>query len=286
MIMIINEKKGWAGYHLKTVDYVEHLRLRILAAEMGVHPNDLIVTGSSSIYQTTQFTNSSTKYHNHYFLCRVGAYFGACSHTQEQLPPDIATQYSGSTVKNMLEDERLPIQIAAMDAYLGVSFSHPTHCNEVVRIAAGDPLYRAKLRDDLIARLATIQKYQKIALIGVVNPLVEAIEQRGAICLPCDFQLEQTQSGLRVEKDMEKVLASADSVICTGMTLSNGTFSRILSVVKERRIPLTVYAQTGSAIVAQFIGKGVTRLVAEPFPFTQFSANATEVYCYKADSET
>ena len=41
-----------------------------------------------------------------------------------------------------------------------------------------------------------------------------------------------------------------------------------------------MYAQTGSAIVAQFVGKGVTNLLAEPFPFTQFSSLESVLYRY------
>lgn len=118
----------------------------------------------------------------------------------------------------------------------------------------------------------------KIALIGVVNPLIAAIRKRGGTCLPCDLQMERTHWGDPVEKDMEKVLDSADGVICTGMTLSNGTFDRVIERVLERSIPLTVYAQTGSAVAARFVGAGITSLVAEPFPFSQFSANATRVF--------
>ena len=99
--------------------------------------------------------------------------------------------------------------------------------------------------------------------------------------IPCDLQMERTQWGDPVEKDMEKVLDSADGVICTGMTLSNGTFDRVVERVLERNIPLTVYAQTGSAVAARFVGNGITSLLAESFPFSQFSANATRVFCYK-----
>lgn len=137
----------------------------------------------------------------------------------------------------------------------------------------------------LIANTATIQAGEKVALIGVVNPLVEAIKQSGGTCLPCDLHLKETQWGETVEKDMDIVLDQANRVICTGMTLSNGSFDHILSRVRERKIPLTVYAQTGSAVIAQFVKQGVTSLVAEPFPFTQFSATASQLYCYSSREE-
>lgn len=253
----------------------------ILAGRLGAHPDTLWVTGASYIYQTTQFPASETKYHNYYLLVRVGSYFGACAHIPQQLDMQAAAQLSGLPLHMVLKDERLPVQIAAMDAYLGAIYPHKAFCTRIVELPAGTPVQRAEARDALISEMAGIKESQKVALIGVVNPLVQAIKLRGGICLPCDLQLEKTQWGEVVEKDMEKVLDRADSVICTAMTLSNGTFDKILAVVRARKIPLTVYAQTGSAVVARFVNRGVTNLIAEPFPFTQFNAAASQVYCYK-----
>lgn len=266
--------------HTRARYSVTELREAILEGKLGPMPETLSITGSSSIYQTTQFPSSLIKYHNYYALLRVDSYFGACSHTAEQLDMQAAARFSGLSLDTVLRDERLPVLIAAMDAYLGAVYPHQSHCTETVEIPAGTPFEKAKLRDALIAETADIQPSQKVALIGVVNPLVEAIKQRGGTCLPCDFQLRETQWGEAVEPDMEKVLDCADSVICTAMTLGNGTFDRILERVAERRIPLIVYAQTGSAVAAQFIGKGVAALIAEPFPFTQFSAAASQLYRY------
>jgi hypothetical protein len=264
------------------VGSVAELKQAVLDGRLGPKPDTLTVTGASYIYQTTQFPGSKTKYHNHYLLTRVEGAFGACSHTPDQLEADIAAELSGMPLHEVLMDDRLPVQIAAMDAYLGAVRQHAEHCSYVKDILPGTPIQKAKQRDALIAELSDIRPQQQVALIGVVNPLVEAIRERGGTCLPCDLQLEETQWGDAVERDMNKVLDKADSVICTGMTLGNGSFDRILTRVRERGIPLTLYAQTGSAIAAQFVGQGVTSLVAEPFPFTQFSAAATQLYCYSS----
>lgn len=264
---------------------VAALREEVAAGRWGPPPQTLPVTGASAIYQTTQFPSSDTKYHNYYLLLRSGSYFGACSHTPEQLDAESAGRLSGLTLADVLRDERLPVQIAALDTYLGVVRPHGELCRETVYIPAGTPVDKALRRDALIADTADIAPGERVALIGVVNPLVEAIEARGGVCLPCDLQLAATQRGQPVERDMEKVLDRADRVICTGMTLGNGTFDRILGRVRERGIPLTVYAQTGSAVAAAFVGRGVASLVAEPFPFTQFSAGASQLYVYKAGQE-
>ncbi|WP_248925872.1 Rossmann-like domain-containing protein [Paenibacillus hamazuiensis] len=270
---------------ISSLNSVAELRQAILEGRLGPKPESLTVTGSSYIYQTTQFPSSTTKYHNYYLLLRVEASFGACSHTPDQLNMEAAAQLSGLPLDAVLTDQRLPVQIAAMDAYLGAVYPHQEHCSMAVEISAGTPIHKAKQRDALIAEIADIQAGQKVALIGVVNPLVEAIKQHGAVCLPCDLQLKETQWGEPVERDMNVVLDDADLVICTGMTLSNGTFDHILTKVREREIPLTVYAQTGSAIIARFIRQGVTSLVAEPFPFTQFSAAASQLYRYTSGKE-
>ncbi|MYS11529.1 hypothetical protein GTW71_35045, partial [Streptomyces sp. SID6041] len=66
------------------------------------------------------------------------------------------------------------------------------------------------------------------------------------------------------------------------MTLSNGSFDTILDRCRHRGIPLVVYAQSGSAVARAFLGSGVTALSAEPFPFSQFSADETVLYRYRA----
>lgn len=260
---------------------LNQLQAAIMRGEFGLDPESVDVTGAVCMYQTTQFPGSTTKYHNYYVLMRVQDAFGACSHTADQLAIEAAAQCSGQTVAQLLLDNRLPVRIAAMDAYLGAMKPHRQNCTTVAEIAAGAPLQKAKERDAWIANTAKIVAGSQVALIGVVNPLVEAIVNRGGICLPCDLQMDTTQWGQIVEKDMNVVLDQADSVICTGMTLSNGSFDHIAERARERGIPLTVYAQTGSSIVAQYIGQGVTAVVAEPFPFTQFSGGPSELFVYE-----
>src|SRR5690606_15635684 len=132
-----------------------------------------------------------------------------------------------------------------------------------------------------VAGLLDITPGTAVALIGVVNPLVAAIRERGGVCLPCDLNLRTTQWGERVSDDMTEVLAAADAVVATGMTLSNGTFDLILEHCRDQDIPLVVYAQTGSAVARAFLSHGVTALNAEPFPFSQFRAEPTLMHRYR-----
>jgi hypothetical protein len=175
------------------------------------------------------------------------------------------------------------VRVAALDAYLSRVRPHREAPEaEQITLPTGTPEQRARARDAAIAGLLDIAPGARVALIGVVNPLIEAIRARGGTCLPCDLNLRTTQWGEPVCDDMTEVLARADAVVATGMTLSNGTFDLILEHCRQRALPLVVYAQTGSAVARAFLSAGVTAVSAESFPFSQFSADATVLYRYTA----
>lgn len=267
---------------LERVGSVTELINNALQEKYSESPTNLPVTGAFCIQQSTQFPQSKQKYRNYYLLLRVGKAFGGCCVEPEQLADITAEDLAGCTLAQLLEDSRLPVRIAALDAFFAYLYPHREHNKaQLFTLPLGTPLERAVARDEAIVSLLNIQQGQKVALIGVVNPIVDAITRRGGSCLPCDFNMDYTASGLKVAKDMETVLAQADFVIATGMTLSNGSFEQILTSVRKRKIPLLVYAQTGSAIIPQFLGLGVSAISAEPFPYSQFSAEPTALYLYR-----
>lgn len=252
----------------------------VLAGRHGPDPRSLHAVGAFWVRQSTQFPGTAHKYRNYYLLLRVGANFGACCVERDQLDSAVAEELSGADLAQLLTDPRLPVRVAALDAYLGASYPHTQSSARTLLLPAGTPLQRARVRDSAIAGLLAVEPGQRVGLIGVVAPLVAAIQAHGGVCLPCDFNLERTADGTAVAKDMAPVLDAADLVIATGMTLSNGSFDMILERCRHRGVPLVVYAQTGSAIVPRFLGGGVSAVSAEPFPFSQFSADPTPIYLY------
>jgi hypothetical protein len=255
----------------------------VSAGEHGALPTDVHATSAFWICQTTRLPGDTKTYVNHYLLLRVGRSFGACAFEQGELDPDLCAGLAGSPLDVLLGDERLGVRIAALDGYLAEAHPHrQARGAEAITLPAASAAVRARARDDAVAGLLEIESGQRVALIGVVTPLIEAIQARGGICLPCDFNLSTTHWGQPVADDMTLVLDEADAVVATGMTLSNGSFDRLLQTCREREIPLVVYAQTGSAIVPQFLGAGVTALSAEPFPFSHFSAESTTLYRYRS----
>lgn len=266
---------------------VDDLFSAVLTGKHGPDPTGLVATSAFWLHHGTRLAGGDTTYLNQYVLVRLGGSFGACAFEAGEVDPGVCRDASGTPLDVLLREGPLPLRIAALDAYLAEVLPHRRAIRaEAVTLPAGTPEIRARARDAAIAGLLDLPDGAKVGLIGVVNPLVAAIRERGGVPLPCDFNLRRTQWGDPVSDDMEAVLGSAEAVIATGMTLSNGTFDTVLSRCRERDVPLIVYAQTGSAVARAFLGAGVTALSAEPFPFSQFDAGPTTLYRYRAADDS
>ncbi|MEV6580360.1 DUF364 domain-containing protein [Streptomyces sp. NPDC051582] len=258
----------------------------VLAGEHGPLPSGLVATSVFWIHHGTRLAGGDTTYLNQYVLVRLGGSFGGCAFEPGEIDPAICRDSCGTPLDVLLREAPRPLRIAALDAYLSEARPHRVAAAageaEPVVLPAGTPETRARARDAAIAGLLDIAGGARVGLIGVVNPLVAAIRERGGEPLPCDFNLKATRWGDPVTDDMHAVLERAEAVVATGMTLSNGSFDTVLEHCRSRGIPLVVYAQTGGAVARAFLGSGVTALSAEPFPFSQFSAEESALYRYRA----
>lgn len=277
-----NKQTNHSLINHQQIPNVSSLITQVLQGQYPISANESYVVGAFAVRQCTRFEGSQQTYRNHYLLLRVGKAFGGCCLEPKQLDEVDAESLAGKSLAELLEHPLLAVRIAALDAYFAVAAPHrAAESAHKFELPLGTPLERAVARDQAIVSLLNIQAGEKVGLIGVVNPIVDEIAKHGGICLPCDFNMAKTASGIEVVQDMLPVLQQADRIIVTGMTLSNGSFDEILAAARERDIPLLVYAQTGSAIVPQFLGQGVTAICAEPFPYSQFSAEPTSVYLYQ-----
>ncbi|MFI7356748.1 Rossmann-like domain-containing protein [Streptomyces avidinii] len=254
----------------------------VLAGEHGPLPSALVATSVFWIHHGTRLAGGDTTYLNQYVLVRLGGSFGGCAFEPGEIDPAVCRDSSGAPLDVLLREAPLPLRIAALDAYLAEQRPHRDAGAEPVALPVGTPEVRARARDAAIAGLLDTGAGARVGLIGVVDPLVAAIRERGGVPLPCDFNLRATRWGDPVATDMHEVLEHADAVVTTGMTLGNGSFDIVLDRCRTRGIPLVVYAQSGSAVARAFLGSGVTALSAEPFPFSQFSADPTILYRYRA----
>ncbi|ANW17669.1 Rossmann-like domain-containing protein [Streptomyces clavuligerus] len=282
---------------MKTVD---ELMSAVLAGERGPDPAGSTATSVFWVHHGTRLAGGDVTYLNQYVLVRLGGSFGACAFEPGELDSAVCRDASGSPLDTLLREAPRPLRIAALDAFLAEGRPHREAPDaEAVTLPAGSPEERAAARDAAVAGLLDLPGSPgptglsgpadtsgpaggpRVAVIGVVNPLMAAVRARGGTPLPCDFTLRTTAWGDPVSRDMHEVLDRADAVVATGMTIGNGTFDTLIGHCRDRALPLVVYAQTGSAIAREFLGSGVTALSAEPFPFSQFSGGPTALYRYR-----
>ncbi|MEY7972113.1 DUF364 domain-containing protein [Saccharomonospora xinjiangensis] len=265
---------------------VQDLITGVLTGRYGPPPSSLKATSVFWLHHGTRLAGGDTTYLNQYLLVRCGESFGACAFEDGEVAPGLCREASGNSLQELLTEGPRALRIAALDAYLAHVQPHRTDPRaERVPLPTGTPEVRARARDAAVAELLAVEPGARVGLIGVVNPLVAAIRDVGGVCLPCDFTLRTTQWGDPVASSMDDVLEDADAVVATGMTLGNGTFDRILHRCRNRGLPLIVYAQTGSAVARAFLGRGITALSAEPFPFSQFTAETSPLYRYRHSDE-
>jgi Putative heavy-metal chelation len=264
---------------------LEELVQQALRGELGSDPADLVVTGGWSTIQRSSHTGRSETYRNVVLSLRAGCAVGSCSVEFGELNQADVDDCVGRTLADLLGHQRRAIRIAALDTYLGVVAPHDVQPHvEAVEIPGGTTLEKSLFRARRVADLVQPQPGMRVALIGVVNSLIQAIRERGADCLACDFNISQTEWGDPVRRCWRDVVDDADAVLATGMTLSNATFEPLVGRARERHLPVVVYAQTGSAIVPRFVGNGVTAVSAEPFPFFSLHGGPSTIYLYRLDA--
>jgi hypothetical protein len=235
--------------------------------------------------QRSRHVERQTSYANHLVSVRVGQSVGSCYFEAGQVDQAAVDACVGQPLSALLEHPLLPIRIAGLDAYFAEALPHERAPQaRAMSIPAGGSVAKSLARARLVVDLLDPRPGQRVALIGVVNSLVQALRERGAVCLPCDYNVRSTEWGEPVASDMAKVLRQPDAILATGMTLSNGSFDTILARARQLDVPLALFAQTGSAVAPRFLGAGVSAVSAEPYPFFWLSGGPTTLYHYRASS--
>ncbi len=262
---------------------VAELTQAALGGAYGPDPAALRVSIAFATLQRSQHVERQTSYANHLVSVRVGQSVGSCFFEAGQVGQDAIDACVGQPLSALLAHPLLPIRIAGLDAYFGEVLPHErAPLARAASIPAGSTVAKSLARARLVVDLLDPQPGQRIALIGVVNSLIQALRERGAVCLPCDYNVRSTEWDEPVAGDMAEVLGRPDAILATGMTLANGSFDAILARARRLGVPLALFAQTGSAIAPRFLGAGVSAVSAEPYPFFWVSGGPTTVFHYRA----
>jgi hypothetical protein len=229
--------------------------------------------------QAAQHAGRRSGYSNTVLSVRVGAAVGSCAAEPGELDDEVVREIVGGDVAELLEHPMRAVRVAVLDAYLADArphWAHPLACVE--QVPPGTSLDKSMTRARAVVGL--LPRAGRVAVIGVVNSLLAALRERGIGYAACDLKGGSTEWGEDVATDHAAAIESAEVVLVSGMVLGNGTFDDIVERCRERNLPLVVFAQTGGAVFREMLGREVTALSAEPYPFFWLSADATDIHLY------
>lgn len=231
--------------------------------------------------QAAQHSGRRSGYVNTVLSVRVGAAVGSCAAEPAELDDEVVREVVGVDVAALLDHPVRAVRVAVLDAYLADSVPHAQHPRaHTRRVSAGTSLEKSMARARAVADLVRVPPGGRVAVIGVVNSLLVALRERGIAYVPCDYKSGSTEWGETVVPEHERAIDESDAVLASGMVLGNGTFDDIVELCGARNLPLVVFAQTGSAIFREMVGREVTALSAEPYPFFWLDGGDTDIHLY------
>ncbi|WP_243788331.1 Rossmann-like domain-containing protein [Saccharopolyspora gloriosae] len=248
----------------------------------GPEPDQATAAVAFLTVQAARHTGRGTGYVNTVLSVRVGSAVGSCAVEPGALDEDAVRDIVGRSVAELLEHPLQPVRVAALDAYLAATAPHATHpLARPVRVPAGDSLAKSMARARAVAAITQVPEGGRVAVIGVVNSLLAALRERGLSYVPCDLKGGRTEWDEPILEDHAAAIEDADAVLASGMVLGNGTFDEIAAACAARELPLTMFAQTGAAVLRELLGGPVRALSAEPYPFFWLFGEETTIHTYE-----
>ncbi|MFC5885803.1 DUF364 domain-containing protein [Kitasatospora sp. CM 4170] len=234
--------------------------------------------------QAVRHPGRACGYRNEVLSLRLGEAVGSCAVEPGGLPADTLADCVGASVAELLDHPLTPVRVAALDAYLAHCLPHGwAHGARRVTVPAGSSLEKSRARAGAVVRLLPLARVRRVLVVGVVNSLLEQLRSRGVGYLPCDLKGGTTEWGEPVHPDAPGLLDACDAILASGMTLGNGTLDPLLAHARATGKPLVLFAQTGSAVLPRLLGRGVSAVSAEPYPFFWLDGGPSTIHLYGGD---
>ncbi|MFF7733682.1 Rossmann-like domain-containing protein [Streptomyces sp. NPDC007984] len=247
----------------------------------GPDPAALRVAVAFTTRQAVRHEGRGTGYRNEVLSLRLAEAVGSCAVEPGLLPDRAVEECVGTDVARLLEHPLPPVRVAALDAYLMHVLPHtPGQGATPVPLPAGSSLEKSRARAEAVTALLDLPPGATVLVVGVVNSLLEALRSRGLRYVPCDLKGGATEWGEPVLPDALAAAGRCDALLVSGMTLGNGTFEPLRRHALAHGKQLVMFAQTGSAVLPRLIGRGVSAVCAEPYPFFWLDGGPGVVHRY------
>ncbi|MFF7590363.1 Rossmann-like domain-containing protein [Kitasatospora purpeofusca] len=248
--------------------HLDELTARALDGAHGLEPARQRVAVAFTTTQAVRHDGRARGYRNEVLSLRLGEAVGSCAVEPGAIPASALDDCVGATAAELLAHPVPAVRVAALDAFLMLAHPHtPANGARPYRLPAGSSLAKSRARARAVVELLPLGRVRRVLVVGVVNSLLEQLRDHGTGYLPCDLKGGTTEWGEPVRTEATAELAHCDALLVSGMTLGNGTFDALLDHARTTGKPLVMFAQTGSAVLPQFLGRGVSAVCAEPYPF-------------------
>jgi hypothetical protein len=248
-------------------------------------PADLSVAVAFITDQAAQHAGRNQQYRNQVLSVRVGTAVGSCSIEPGSLDHATILDCAGAPVEQLLRHESRAVRIAVLDAYLAHTCPHRDDSRCVaLPLPSGDSLFRSMRRARHVTGLVPVVPGERVLVVGVVNSLLACLRERDVHYVACDLRGGRTEWDEPIVTDLTSALPTCDAVLATGMMLGNGTFDALCEAATSAGTPITVFAQSGSAVARELLGGAVHSLSAEPYPFFWLTGDGGEMYLYPGEN--
>lgn len=202
---------------------------------------------------------------------------GACYYLGSPLPTATARSLLGQPFPASPIHHR-GARIALLDSLANSLHREPAKMVSLRGTSSQKAHQRAALvADEVTTLVSATSGPKKIVMVGYVQLIAGALAANDCNVVAVDYESEILNSTpsttMEISKwdSFESQMAEADAVLATGMTLATGTLAAILQSCENHDVPLAIYAQTGASLAPFYIARGVSLVVAEPFPFYTFA---------------
>ncbi|MFC9328791.1 Rossmann-like domain-containing protein [Kitasatospora sp. NPDC057015] len=261
--------------------HLDDLIARAAGGAFGIDPARQHITVAFTTTQSVRHEGRAGGYRNEVLSLRLGAAVGSCAVEPGTIPATTLDECVGATVAELLAHPSQVVRVAALDALLMHIRPHtPANGARPYPLPAGSSLVKSRARAKAVVELLPLEHVRRVLVVGVVNSLLEQLRNHGVDYLACDLKGGRTEWDEPVHTDAMAQLPDCDTLLVSGMTLGNGTFDALLDHARDNRKPLVTFAQTGSAVLPQFLGHGVSAVCAEPYPFFWLDGGPGTVHRY------